>query len=86
MKRYDTIRIYYEDTDAAHPATPGAWPKQRHTWSIMSFRRYRCGNGGSKCPNGRATSFSVGGEVNGRCTSVSRRSSSNPRNIVLAYC
>lgn len=29
----------------ARPATPGAWPKQRRTWSIMSFRRYRCGIG-----------------------------------------
>ena len=31
-------------------ATPGVWSKQRRTWSITSVRRYRCGNGGSKCP------------------------------------
>lgn len=42
----------------AHPATPGAWPKRRRTWSITSFRRYRCGSGCSPCPNGCATSFS----------------------------
>jgi Kef-type K+ transport system membrane component KefB len=63
---------------------PGVWPKRQRILSITSFRACRCGNGYSPGPNGRATSFSVGGEVNGRCTSVSRRSLPKVRGIALA--
>lgn len=42
--------------------------------SITSFRRYRCGNGYSPCPNGCATSFSATQPCKARCRAFSSSS------------